>query len=144
MRIFALPLLALAFTLGGCQSVPPRGTATPAAPKQAAKLHGRASYLERMQLPADAVLEVQLLGERAADTSTSVLAEQRFTRLHGPPYEFELAYDPTRIDADMHCSLRATLRRGDGHLEFVTERRVPVTPGSGETVEFRLVRAGGG
>ena len=141
MRILALPLLAFALALAGCQSVPPRGTATAPAPAQAAAIHGRAFYLERLQLPADTVLEVQLLGERAADRSTAVLAEQRFMRLHGPPYAFDLAYDPARVGADMHCSLRATLRSSDGHLEFVTERRVPVKPGSREVVELRLVRA---
>lgn len=140
-----LPALALALVIGGCQSVPPRSTASPIVPVEEAAIHGRAFYLERMHLPHDAVLEVLLLGERADDAlSTTVLAERAFTHLHGPPYEFDLAYDPARVGADMRCSLRATLRGGDGQLEFVTERRVPVTPGSRDVVTFRLMRAGGG
>ena len=41
----------------------------------------------------------------------------------------------------MSYSLHASLVSGGSHLEFVTDTRVPVTPGSKDVVEFRMVRA---
>ncbi|GAA0708790.1 hypothetical protein GCM10009105_08670 [Dokdonella soli] len=93
-----------------------------------------------MLLPPGATLEVQLI----ADDSThapSPVAHSSFGDLHGPPYDFALPYAPADIKQGAHYSLRATLRDAQGHLEFVTPKSVPVTPGSNAIVEFRMVRA---
>jgi len=139
MRTSFLPILAVCIALSACQTGADTKTPSPAANE--AVIHGRAFYLERMMLPPDTVLDVQLINDRLADTPTAVIAKQRFTDLKGPPYEFALRYDPKRIESAMGYSLHASLSSGDGHLEFVTDTRVPVTPGSDAVVEFRLVRA---
>lgn len=143
-RIALLTLLAVA----GCQSVNGPGAATQAdhAPQIAATpvVRGRALYLERILPPADATLDVQLIDDGVADAAATdagaTIARMRWTGLPGPPFEFELPYDPTRVRADRRYSLRATLRDAKGRLEFATGARVDVVPGAHEPVEFRLVR----
>jgi uncharacterized lipoprotein YbaY len=142
-------VLAIVITaLSGCQSVsgPEHGTqGSTSAPHTTEQtvLHGRAFYLERMMLPPGATLEVQLIDDAVADASAAAatIASKTWSDLHGPPYEFALPYDATRIDANKHYSLRASLRDAQGHLEFATDSRVEVKPGTTTTVEFRLVRA---
>ncbi|MEO5624539.1 MAG: YbaY family lipoprotein [Dokdonella sp.] len=108
---------------------------------QTGLIHGRAIYLERMMLAPGATLEVQLVDDPADAKHTATIASSRFTGLQGPPYAFALPYDAARIEPGMHYGLRATLRDAQGHLQFVTDKRVAVVPGSASIVEFRLVRA---
>ncbi len=141
MRSIALFLLvASVLTIAACQTAPVRkpvdGHATTPASAGSALLRGRATYLERLQLPRGATLEVQLI----ADDSAATIAMQRFDDLRGPPFEFALSYDQARIPAGTRCSLRATLRDASGQLQFFTRNRVEVTPGSDALVDFRLVR----
>jgi putative lipoprotein len=146
MRLVVLAIVIAA--LSGCQSVsgPEHGTqgSTPATrTTEPTLVHGRAFYLERMMLPPGATLEVQLIDDALADAgaTTATIASKSWSDLHGPPYEFALPYDSARIDASKHYSLRASLRDAQGHLEFATDSRVEVKPGTTTTVEFRLVRA---
>ena len=138
-------VLVAATALVACQSVngperrpvvaPPTTTPSPTV------VRGRATYLERILLAPGATLDVRLIDDASADGSdaaTATIASARWNDLHGPPYEFALPYDATRVDAKSRYSLRATLRDAGGHLEFATDRRVEVVPGASEVVEFRL------
>jgi uncharacterized lipoprotein YbaY len=69
----------------------------------------------------------------------ATIARAHFDGLRGPPYEFAIELDRSRVREDARYSLRATLRDASGHLAFMTPTRVAVTPG--QPVEFRLVRA---
>ncbi len=150
MRILLPFTLCLGAVLASCQ---PRRDAAPvtatdaatAAAAQAAQpvIRGRAFYLERIALPPDAKLRVQLIDNRLADTPAGVIADQTFEAVLGPPYEFALPYDPAKVQAGRDYGLHASLRDGEGTLWFNTPTRVPVTPGSAEVVKFRLVRATG-
>jgi len=140
----SLPFLlaACALSLAACQSAPTRkSTGSAAAPNASAVLRGSASYLERIAPPPGAALEVQLIAD-AAGEAPQTIALQRFDGLRGPPYAFELRYDPARLHAGSTYSLRAALRDARGHLQFVTAARVPVTPGDKSVVALRLSRAG--
>ena len=142
----ALAPIAVALLLTGCQAPPPRaaGDGSHAANVTAsAAIHGRATYLERMSLPAGAVLEVQLIADDPAGTPTTI-AHASFGNLHGPPYDFTLPYAPADIRQGMHYALRAMLRDTQGRLQFVTPSGVTVVPGDAKVVEFRLVRASAG
>jgi len=142
-------LVATAAALVACQSVngpEHRPGNAPATATPQALVHGRATYLERILLAPGATLDVQLIDDAVADASSgsaaaATIASARWNDLHGPPYDFALPYDPSRVAANGRYSLRATLRDADGRLEFATERRVAVVPGAREAVEFRLVRA---
>ena len=133
-----LPLF-LALGLAACQSAPrPKAATLSPAPTTTAIL-GQAIYLERIRLAPGATLEVQLIDEEG-----STIAQQTFAELHGPPYDFALPYDASKIAAAHRYALRATLRNASGHLEFATDTRVAVTPGGTQRVELRLVRAAAG
>jgi uncharacterized lipoprotein YbaY len=132
--------------LASCQPVQRPDTAAhaparPATAAQAELIHGRAFYLERISLGPGATLEVQLIDDPADAAQTATIASSRFADLQGPPYTFALPYDAARIAPGVRYGLRVMLRDAHGHLEFVTDKRVPVVPGSASTVEFRLVRA---
>lgn len=133
--------------LAACQSVPApehRIVATSSPASGATVVHGRAFHLERMLVPAGAVLEVQLIDDRVADgpdlSRPATMARMTYGDLHASPYAFDLPLDPARVDADGHYSLRASLRDAEGRLMFVTDSRVPVAPGTATPVEFRLAR----
>jgi uncharacterized lipoprotein YbaY len=141
-------VLVAATALVACQSVngpEQRPGIAPTMPTPRAVVRGRATYLERILLAPGATLDVQLIDDANADASgaaTATIASARWNDLHGPPYEFALPYDATRVDAKKRrYSLRATLRDADGHLEFATDRRVEVEPGASEVVELRLAKS---
>jgi len=141
-----LAVLVAATALVACQSVngpEQRPGVAPATPTPQTVVRGRATYLERILLAPGATLDVQLIDDASADASgaaTATIASARWNDLHGPPYEFALPYDAARVDAKSRYSLRATLRDAGGHLEFATDRRVEVVPGTSEIVEFRLAK----
>ena len=141
------PLLTTAclLALAACQSPASAPTSgdTPAAPQSAATIEGRAVYLERIAPPPGAILSVQLIDNQLADTPAAVIASADFTDVKGPPFAFSLPYDPAKLRPNGLYGLHAGLRDAQGTLWFVTDTRVPVTPGSSAPVEFRMVRAGG-
>ncbi|MGK9169060.1 YbaY family lipoprotein [Inquilinus limosus] len=133
--------LAAAFVLAACgptgEPVTPMQTATPAA---SAAVTGTATYRERIALPADAELIVQLLDVSLADAPSTVIAEQRIAPVR-VPVSFTLSYDPARIDQSHLYAVSARVERG-GQLLFVTDTRHPVlTQGGGSNVEITMVRA---
>lgn len=85
---------------------------------------GSVSYLQRVALPPDAELQVQLVDDTRADAPATVLAERRYSELGKPPFVFELATDPARIDPRHHYSVRAGIRSG-GQLHFVNHLVYP-------------------
>ncbi|MDR7070184.1 putative lipoprotein YbaY/putative membrane protein [Pseudoxanthomonas japonensis] len=141
------PLLIAAclLALAACQS--PATAPTPGgasvAPHPATTIQGRALYLERIAPPLGAVLSVQLIDNQLADTPAAVIASADFADIKGPPFVFSLPYDAAKLRPNGRYGLHAGLRDAQGTLWFVTDTRVPVTPGSSAPVEFRLVRAGG-
>ena len=141
------PLLITACLLAvvGCQS-PPATAPAPEAPSAgsptSAAIQGRALYMERIAPPPGAILSVQLVDNQLADTPAAVVASAEFADLKGPPFAFTLPYDPAKLRPNGQYGLHAGLRDAQGRLWFVTDTRVPVTPGSAAPVEFRMVRAG--
>lgn len=144
-----LALVAVA-ALSGCpeKAPPPAASDAPAAAEPIATeqnyIHGSAYYLERIKAPPGGVFTVQLLDNQLADTQQAVIAETSLHDVAGPPYKFSLQFDPARIRPNGSYGLHANLRGPEGDLWFVTDTRVPVTPGHQDVVEFRMVRASAG
>lgn len=140
------PLLTTAclLVLAACQSPPPAPATgdVPAATRLATVIEGRATYLQRIAPPPGAVLSVQLIDTQLADTAAAVVARADVTDLQGPPFAFSLPYDAARLRPNGQYGLHAGLRDAEGKLWFVTDTRVPVTPGSTAPVEIRMVQAG--
>lgn len=133
---------ALLLALAGCQSGPHTQSAPDAAtPAVQAVIQGQAGYRERIAAPPGAVLTVQLIDNLLADTQAAVIASTEIRDAKGPPFAFSLPYDAARIRANGQYGLHASLRDADGKLWFVTDTRSAVTPGAGQPVELRMIRA---
>jgi putative lipoprotein len=109
-------------------------------------LKGSVSYRERMALPSDAVMEVELVDlvdVSRQEVDPPVVAEATvFPEGRQVPLPFELRYDQTRIDPSRSYAVRATIRSG-AQMLFTTDMvyRV-ITEGSPTEVDLWLVRVG--
>jgi putative lipoprotein len=105
---------------------------------------GTVAYRERMALPPDAVVLVQLSDVSRQDAPVQVLAETTIQPAgRQPPFPFELRYDPGTIEPRHSYAVRATVRSG-GRLLFTTDTHVGViTQGKPTQVNLMLVRVGG-
>jgi putative lipoprotein len=106
-----------------CKQVSP--PPSPASPT----ISGMVAYRERIALPENAVLTVQLQDVSFADGPARVIAEQKIT-LAGRqvPLPFELAYDAVRIDPRHSYSVSARITV-EGHLRFLSTSAFPVLTG---------------
>ncbi|WP_424969983.1 YbaY family lipoprotein [Dinoroseobacter sp. S76] len=100
-----------------------------------------AAYLERIALPPDAQLEVELLDTSRMDVAAIRIASQRvaMTRI---PMRVALPYDPAVIDARMTYTVAARIH-SEGRVVFRTTQAYPVlTRGAGQSVDLILQQAG--
>jgi putative lipoprotein len=107
-------------------------------------LNGSVSYRERVALPDDAVIEIQLSDVSRQDVAADVIAETT-VRPDGRqvPIPFQLPYPADRIQADHTYAVRALIR-SQGRMMFATDRAHHVlTRGNPSSVEIMLVRADG-
>ena len=99
---------------------------------------GTVTYLQRIVLPPDAVLEVDFQDVSRADAPARTLATYRMENLGTPPYPFAFQYDPAWVDEAISYRLRATVHEGD-QLLMTTDTAYPVlTRGAGVEVEMVL------
>jgi putative lipoprotein len=96
-----------------------------------------ASYRERIALPPDAVLEVQLLDVSRADAPAIQIASLRF-KMDRTPITVELPYDPAVIDPRMTYSVRATVLSGDEVLFRTTTANPVLTRGASRATDLML------
>jgi putative lipoprotein len=83
------------------------------APRDKAALGGTITYRERIALPADARVEIQLLDATRGDAPSSLVAEQLLDAPGQVPIAFSLPYDPRSIDASRTYALRVRIRVGE-------------------------------
>jgi putative lipoprotein len=137
LSFFAIAV-ATAFILAACSPTAETATPTPA-PVASATVTGTATYRERIALPADAELIVQLVDVSLADAPSTVIAEQRIAPVRVPA-DFTLSYDPARIDQRHSYAVSARVERA-GTLLFVTDTRHPaLTRGGGNAVDIVMIK----
>lgn len=108
---------------------------------------GNATFDERLRLPPDSVLVVQLL-ELADDTAAGggeppvTLSNVRLVNVQGPSIPFALPYDPGKVDDDGRYGLRAQLSGPGERALFATRSPVPVRPGRAEPIVFDMAYIG--
>lgn len=107
---------------------------------------GAVTYRERVALPADAVIQIQLLDISRANAPSKTVAESMLNAEgRQAPIPFALAYDPAEIAAAHRYSVRATIRSADGMLLFSTTQSYPVlTNGAPSKVTLLLHPVGRG
>lgn len=100
---------------------------------------GTVSYLQRMALPTNAVIEVQLSDISLADAPAKVIAEQTINLgQRQVPVPFALTFDPAKIDSKHTYSMSAKITV-DGELSFITDKSYPVlTNGNPSRVDLIL------
>lgn len=131
-RLLAGCAIAMA-TLAGCRTAPPGPGPAPSH----ATVEGRATFYEKLMMPPDSVLAVELVD---LDGGGSPIARAEFPSLPGPPYAFDLRYEPADAPAGHRLGVVATLRTPRGERMFSTPEPVPVVDGRTRPEEFRMVR----
>jgi len=87
---------------------------------------GSVTYLQRMALPPNAIIEVKLQDVSQADAPAKLVAEQTITLGNRQvPVLFELKFDPAKIDPRHSYSVSAKITV-DNELRFITEQAYPV------------------
>jgi uncharacterized lipoprotein YbaY len=116
--------------LKDCQLIPPPETAS---------VTGTVSYLQRMALPPNAVIQVALLDVSQRDDTEKVIAEQKLNLgQRQVPVPFTLKFDPAKIDQKHAYAVSAKITV-DGKMWFATEQAYPVlTEGKPSHVELIL------
>jgi uncharacterized lipoprotein YbaY len=111
-------------------------------PDAAGAVTGTVSYLQRMALPPDAVIEVKLQDVSLADAPAKTIANQKITLGNRQvPVPFELKFDPAKIDPKHSYSVRAIILM-EGQPRFITDKAYPVlTQGNPSHVELILKQA---
>jgi putative lipoprotein len=98
------------------------------------------TYLQRIALPADAVIKVRLFDVTRRRT---MIAEQ-IIRAEGRqvPFAFDVQYDPGRIEPSHQYVIEARIENR-GRLLFVSTKSYPViTDGSSNTARIVVNRVG--
>jgi putative lipoprotein len=125
--------------MAGCSTsnvAPPGGGA-------GARVTGTVAYRERIALPPDAVIKVQLVDVSRADAPAIVLGEQVLeARGKQVPFAFVITYDPSKIDERMSYAVQARIEEG-GRLRFITDQHYAViTRGAPTNVDLLLRSVG--
>lgn len=79
---------------------------------QAAQVTGTVTYRERIAVPPEAVLRVQLVDVSRADAPSIPLSMRRYA-LTKVPFDFSLAYDPSLIEDRNRYAVEATVFMGE-------------------------------
>jgi uncharacterized lipoprotein YbaY len=108
-----------------------------------ARVVGTITYLQRVALPPDAVIEVRLLDVSRADVPALTIAETMFRLSERQvPIEFALEYDPRRIDKRHRYTIQARIIQSN-RPRFISARPYPViTGGHPNTVNVIVVPTG--
>ena len=118
---------------GNCNQVfPPRAAAS-------STVSGTVAYRERMTMPENALLTIQLQDVSLADASAAIIAEQKITFAgHQVPLPFELRYDPAKIDPKHTYALSARITLRDQLLFLNTTAARVITQGNPTRVDLVL------
>ncbi|MFL7837987.1 MAG: YbaY family lipoprotein [Candidatus Promineifilaceae bacterium] len=101
---------------------------------------GTVTYMERIALPDDAVVNVQLQDTSLADAPAVVLGEQTIeTAGEQVPIPFEISYNPDDIVEGNTYVVRATINDGDGNLLFTSDTVIPVITNDNPTEDVEIV-----
>jgi heat shock protein HslJ/uncharacterized lipoprotein YbaY len=106
---------------------------------------GTVTYLQRIALPEDAVVQVQIQDTSLADAPAEVIGEQIIENPGQVPIPYEVCYDPGLIQDNHSYSMSARITDGDGNLLWINDTVTPViTRGNPtEDEEIPVIQVGG-
>jgi len=102
-------------------------------------LTGTVTYLQRIALPPDAVIDVQLQDVSLQDVPATVIAAERYVAAgRQVPFPFELTYDPAGIDPKHTYAIAARITV-DGKLRWINTQRYPVLTGGAPVTDVEII-----
>jgi putative lipoprotein len=104
-----------------------------------AAVTGAVTYRERIALPADAVLNVQLQDVSLADAPADVIGEEINRNPGQVPVSYAVVYDPKEIKENHTYSVRARIEDGSGKLLFTTTQHYGVITRGNPTEDVEIV-----
>ena len=105
-----------------------------------ATVSGEVTYLQRIALPDDAVVTVQLLDVSKQDVAASILGEQVIeTEGKQVPIPYEVEYDEGDIDERFTYSVSAKITDGSGKLLFISDTVNPVITRDNPTEDVEII-----
>ncbi|MFC4256070.1 hypothetical protein GRI97_11925 [Altererythrobacter xixiisoli] len=135
IRSLSMPIVAIAM-LAGCM---PEDIGN----ANRVTLTGTVAYRERMALPDNARISVQLADVSRADAPATIVAQTSF-RSNGRqvPIPFTLQYNPNRLQPNGRYTVSARITGADGTLMFITDTHNALQR-PGQPMALNLVSAGG-
>jgi putative lipoprotein len=107
-------------------------------------MKGEITYRERIALPPNAQVTVQLADVSLADAPAAIIGEQQISPAGQVPIKFEIKFDPSVIQPNMTYALQARISV-DNQLWFITDTRHQVDPfaDTPQTIMVRKVSGDG-
>jgi putative lipoprotein len=101
---------------------------------------GTVTYLQRIALPADAVVTVRIEDVSKADAPADLIGEQLIqTKDAQVPIPFAVPYDPGEIEENHSYSLRVRIEDGTGRLLFINDTSIPVITHGNPTQDIEVI-----
>jgi uncharacterized lipoprotein YbaY len=120
-------ILELALDSGGMRFSPAMTAGGATTAPAGAVVSGTVTYRERIALPDDAVVTVQIEDSSRADAPAMVIGEQVIPTMgRQVPLPFSVSYDPAAINPSARYTLRVRVTLADGRLLFITDTAYPV------------------
>jgi putative lipoprotein len=91
-------------------------------------------------LPEDAVVTVEIEDVSIADAPAEIIAEAHpvLADLAASEIPFEIAYEPSRVDAAKTYAVRAVIEDAAGTLLYISDTSTPVITGDSPTTEVEV------
>lgn len=106
---------------------------------QTASVTGTVTYVQRIALPPDAVITVQLEDISLADAPSVLIAEQVIpAEGRQVPFPYVLEYDPAVIVDNHSYNVRATIKQGE-KLLFISDTITPVITRGAPTENVEII-----
>jgi len=127
LRFFTLGSIFLSVFFTACSS----GSST---------VSGTITYLQRIALPDDTVITVQIQDTSLADAPAVVIGEQVIqTDGKQVPFEFEVPYDAKDIQDNHSYTMSVRITDGAGNLLFINDTAIPVITRDNPTQDIEIV-----
>jgi putative lipoprotein len=124
--------VALGLLLGACGSSPGVAEGSP--------VTGAITYRERIALPDDAVVIVQIQDVSLMDAPARVMGEEVIHPSgRQAPVSYAVPYDESEIDERHSYSMAARIHDGEGKLLFISDTAVPVITRGNPTKNVQIV-----
>lgn len=101
---------------------------------------GTVTYRQRIALPPDAVVRVQLQDTSRADAPAATLGEQVIETMgRQVPFSFSIPYDSAAINPSGRYTVRARIESPTGQLLWTSTQAYPVITGGNPTSDIEIV-----